>query len=72
MRNVLDTERPAASPIRARAAVLAARHRTSQPAPTPVRRWRAFALLAVAYFITIVEPIRCLGLVGSTRMSDSE
>ena len=49
MQNVLSTGRPAASPARARATAPDARPRTL------VRRWRAFALLAVAYFITITD-----------------
>jgi EmrB/QacA subfamily drug resistance transporter len=54
MPNVLSTEETGG-----RAAALAARPGTGQttPAPgqTPGQRWRAFALLVVAYFITIVD-----------------
>src|ERR1700684_3751200 len=50
MRNVLSTEEAGS-----RAPALAARAGTSQPAQTPSQRWRAFALLVVAYFITIVD-----------------
>ena len=50
MRNVLSTEEAGD-----RAPVLAARSGTSQPAQTPGQRWRAFVLLVVAYFITIVD-----------------
>src|SRR6202789_707611 len=50
MRNVLSTEEAGS-----RAPVLAARSGMSQPAQTPGQRWRAFALLVVAYFITIVD-----------------
>jgi EmrB/QacA subfamily drug resistance transporter len=50
MRNVLSTEEAGS-----RAPVLAARPGMSQPAQTPGQRWRAFALLVVAYFITIVD-----------------
>jgi EmrB/QacA subfamily drug resistance transporter len=50
MRNVLSTEEAGS-----RAPVLAARPGMSQPAQTPGQRWRAFALLVVAYFITVVD-----------------
>ena len=50
MRNVLSTEEAGD-----RAPVLAARSGTSQPAQSPGQRWRAFVLLVVAYFITIVD-----------------
>ena len=50
MRNVLSTEEAGG-----RAPVLTARSGTSQPAQTPGQRWRAFVLLVVAYFITIVD-----------------
>ena len=53
MPNVLPTEgSPPAAP---RAASRTARPGTSQAAPAPGQRWPAFALLVVAYFITIVD-----------------
>ncbi|MGO9781767.1 MAG: MFS transporter [Streptosporangiaceae bacterium] len=53
MPNVLRTEGP--SPAAPRAVGRTARPATGQPAPAPGRRWPAFALLVVAYFITIVD-----------------
>jgi EmrB/QacA subfamily drug resistance transporter len=50
MRNVLSKEGTGAG-----GAALAARPGADQPAQTPGQRWRAFALLVVAYFITIVD-----------------
>ena len=55
MQNVLCTEGAGAPPTGTRAAGLAARPGTSQPPQTSGQRWRAFALLVVAYFITIVD-----------------
>ena len=53
MPNALRTEgSPPAAP---RAAGRTARPGTSQGAPAPGQRWPAFALLVVAYFITIVD-----------------
>jgi EmrB/QacA subfamily drug resistance transporter len=50
MRNVLSTEGTGAGAV-----ALAARPGAEQAAQTPGQRWRAFALLVVAYFITIVD-----------------
>jgi EmrB/QacA subfamily drug resistance transporter len=50
MRNVLSKEGTGAG-----AATRATRPGADQPAQAPGQRWRAFALLVVAYFITIVD-----------------
>jgi EmrB/QacA subfamily drug resistance transporter len=50
MRNVLCDEGGDGADIS-----LAVRPQASQPGQTPSQRWRAFALLVVAYFITIVD-----------------
>ena len=55
MQNVLGSEGAGAPPTGPRAAGRAVRLVTSQPPQPPGRRWRAFALLVVAYFITIVD-----------------
>jgi EmrB/QacA subfamily drug resistance transporter len=55
MQNVLCTEGPAAPPAGTRAVGQATRLGTSQPPQTPGQRWRAFALLVVAYVITVVD-----------------
>jgi EmrB/QacA subfamily drug resistance transporter len=55
MHTVSSTEGADAPPTGTRAAGLAARLGTSQPFQAQGRRWRAFALLVVAYFITIVD-----------------
>jgi EmrB/QacA subfamily drug resistance transporter len=52
MNNVLRTGAPLAT---TRPADLAARRGTSRPAQPASGRWKAFALLVVAYFITIVD-----------------
>ena len=55
MQNVLCTEGTGAPPAGTPAVALAAGLGTSQPPQTPGQRWRAFALLVAAYFITIVD-----------------
>jgi EmrB/QacA subfamily drug resistance transporter len=56
MQSVLRREGAGAPPAGTRTgADLAVRPGTSQPAQTPGQRWRAFALLLVAYVITIVD-----------------
>ena len=55
MQTVRCTEGAGAPPTGTRAAGLAARPGASQPPHTPGQRWRAFTLLVVAYFITIVD-----------------
>ena len=55
MQKVLLSQGAAAPPAGTRAACQAARPGTGHPAQTPGQRWRAFALLVVAYFITIVD-----------------
>jgi EmrB/QacA subfamily drug resistance transporter len=56
MQNVLRREGAGAPPAGTRTgASLAVRPGTSHPAQTPGQRWRAFALLLVAYVITIVD-----------------
>ena len=55
MQTVRCTEGAGAPPTGTRAAGLAAQPGASQPPHTPGQRWRAFTLLVVAYFITIVD-----------------
>ena len=55
MQKVLLSQGAAAPPAGTRAAGQAARPGTGHPPQTPGQRWRAFALLVVAYFITIVD-----------------
>ena len=55
MQKVRLSQGAAAPPAGTRAAGLAARPGTGHPPQTPGQRWRAFALLVVAYFITIVD-----------------
>jgi EmrB/QacA subfamily drug resistance transporter len=55
MQNVVRTEGAVAPPTGTRAVGRAARRGSSQRSQTPDQRWRAFALLLVAYFITIVD-----------------
>jgi MFS family permease len=55
MKNLLRTEGADAPPTDTRAAGLAARLATSRPPHMASQRWKAFALLVVAYFITIVD-----------------
>ena len=55
MQTVIRTEGAGAPATGARAAGLAARPGTRQPPQALGQRWRAFALLVVAYFITIVD-----------------
>src|ERR1039458_7070841 len=55
MQNVLCTEGAGLPPAGTRAGGLAARPGTSQSLQTLGQRWRAFALLVGAYFITIVD-----------------
>jgi len=55
MPNVLSTEGAGAAPAGGRAAARSTRSGTGRPTRTTGQRWRAFALLVVAYFITIVD-----------------
>ena len=55
MQSVPCSEGAGAPPAGPRAVGRAARLGTRQPPQPPGRRWRAFALLVVAYFITIVD-----------------
>jgi EmrB/QacA subfamily drug resistance transporter len=55
MQKVLRTEGPGTPRTGIPVAGPTARLRTSQPPQTSGQRWRAFALLVVAYFITIVD-----------------
>ena len=55
MKNLLSTEGADAPPTDTRPAGLAARLATSRPPQMASQRWKAFALLVVAYFITIVD-----------------
>jgi EmrB/QacA subfamily drug resistance transporter len=55
MPNVLYSDRDGAALAGARTAGLVARPGTGHRPQTSGRRWRAFALLVVAYFITIVD-----------------
>jgi EmrB/QacA subfamily drug resistance transporter len=55
MQNALRNDGDSAAPASPRTAGPAARLGTGQRPQTSVQRWRAFALLVVAYFITIVD-----------------
>jgi EmrB/QacA subfamily drug resistance transporter len=55
MQNALCNDGDGAAPAGSRAAGPVARLGTGQRPQTSVQRWRAFALLVVAYFITIVD-----------------
>ena len=55
MQNVGCVEEAGSPPAGTRAVGRAARVGSGLPHPTSVQRWRAFALLVVAYFITIVD-----------------
>jgi hypothetical protein len=55
MQTVRCAEGAGAPPAAKRAVGLAARLGTSRPPQASGQRWRAFALLVVAYFITIVD-----------------
>ncbi|HXP56662.1 MAG TPA: MFS transporter, partial [Streptosporangiaceae bacterium] len=55
MPNVLSTEGAGAAPAGGRAAARSPRSGAGRPTRTTSQRWRAFALLVVAYFITIVD-----------------
>ncbi len=55
MPNVLSSERGGASSAASWSAHPATRPGPSRPVHTSARRWRAFVLLVVAYFITVVD-----------------
>jgi EmrB/QacA subfamily drug resistance transporter len=55
MQNVLRTEAAAAPLTSTRPAGPVPRFATGRPPQTPSQRWKAFALLVVTYFITIVD-----------------
>ena len=55
MPNVQCSDQAGGPAAGARVADRAARLGTSEPVQTPSQRWRAFALLVVAYFISIVD-----------------
>jgi MFS family permease len=55
MRNVLRSEGADAPPADTQTAGLAAHPGTSRPPQPPRQRWKAFVLLVVTYFITIVD-----------------
>jgi hypothetical protein len=55
MQSILRSDRAGAALAGARTAGLVARPGAAHRPQTSGRRWRAFALLVVAYFITIVD-----------------
>ncbi len=55
MQNVLDKHAVGAPPTDSQATGLAGRPGSCRPHPRARQRWRAFALLVAAYFITIVD-----------------